>query len=61
MSPKRLRLLTECLELGFMTDEDRKGWASDLRGFAKWIEWRFEDNFPSAAIQPHTGGESGNE
>lgn len=38
MSPRKLRLLAECLELGFMTDEDRKGWVSDLRGFAKDLE-----------------------
>ena len=38
MSPRKLRLLAECLESGFMTEEDRKGWATDLRGFAKVIE-----------------------
>lgn len=38
MSPRKLRLLAECLDLNFITAEDRKGWATDLRGFAKGIE-----------------------
>ena len=38
MSPQRLRLLAECLERDFITFEDRKGWVSDLRGFAKTME-----------------------
>ncbi len=38
MSPKKLRLLAECLERKFITEEDRKGWVNDLRGFAKSLE-----------------------
>jgi hypothetical protein len=38
MTPRKLRLLAECLDLNFITAEDRKGWATDLRGFAKDIE-----------------------
>lgn len=40
MSAKKLRLLAECLERDFITEEDRKGWISDLRGMAKQMEWR---------------------
>lgn len=40
MSPKKLRLLAECLESGYMLYSDRKGWANDLRGMAKDIERR---------------------
>lgn len=49
MSPKKLRLLAECLDSGFMTAEDRKGWASDLRGFAKDQERGARDNRTQAA------------
>jgi hypothetical protein len=38
MSPKKLRLLAECLERNFMTEEDRRGWVNDLRGAAKNLE-----------------------
>ena len=39
MSPRKLRLLAECLEREFITAEDRKGWINDLRGLAKRLEW----------------------
>lgn len=32
-----------------MTEEDRKGWVNDLRGFAKWMEWRAAEE---AEVQP---------
>lgn len=38
MNPKKLRLLAECLERNFITEEDRKSWVNDLRTFAKDIE-----------------------
>jgi hypothetical protein len=38
VSPRKLRLLAECLERNFITEEDRKGWVTDLRGFAKSME-----------------------
>lgn len=40
MSPRKLRLLAECLERNFITEEDRKSWVTDLRGMAKVMEWR---------------------
>jgi hypothetical protein len=40
MSPKKLRLLAECIETGFYPDSDRKKWADDLRGMAKDMERR---------------------
>ncbi len=43
MSPRRLRLLAECLDNNFITAEDRKGWASGLRGFAKTLEREAKD------------------
>lgn len=43
MSPRKLRLLAECLEREFITTEDRKGWVTDLRGFAKSMEWAAQD------------------
>lgn len=43
MSPKKLRLLAECLENNFITAEDRKGWISDLRGFANSLERATKD------------------
>ncbi len=39
MSARKLRLLAECLERRFMTDEDRHGRVNDLRGMAKRQEW----------------------
>lgn len=38
MTARKLRLLAECLENNFMTAEDRRGWITDLRGFAKDME-----------------------
>jgi hypothetical protein len=38
MSARKLRLLAECIERNFITEEDRRGWVSDLRGLAKNIE-----------------------
>ena len=38
MSSKKLRLLADSLERGFMTEEDRRGWVSDLQGMAKNVE-----------------------
>lgn len=38
MTPRKLRLLADSLERNFMTEEDRKGWVSDLRGHAKSVE-----------------------
>ena len=38
MTPRKLRLLAECLDLNFITVEDRHGWATDLRGMAKSME-----------------------
>ena len=44
MSPKKLRLLAECLERDFITTEDRKGWITDLRGLAKTLERRMAES-----------------
>lgn len=38
MSGEKLRLLAECLELNFITAEDRKGWVTDLRVLAKDLD-----------------------
>jgi hypothetical protein len=38
VTSRKLRLLADSLENNFITAEDRKGWASDLRGLAKNIE-----------------------
>ena len=43
MTPKKLRLLAECLDNNFITEEDRKSWANDLRGMAKSMERDRED------------------
>lgn len=43
MSPRKLRLLAECLENNFITAEDRKGWINDLRGLAKSLEREGQD------------------
>lgn len=44
MSTDKLRLLAECLERNFMTEEDRHGWVNDLRGLAKSIERSIGDD-----------------
>lgn len=38
MSPKKLRLLAECIEQGPIREDDRRAWANDLRGQAKSLE-----------------------
>lgn len=44
MSPRKLRLLADCLEIhGFYPDTDRKRWADDLRGMAKGMEGELMD------------------
>lgn len=52
MSPRKLRLLAECLERNFITEEDRRGWISDLRGFAKMIERRTEEKTEIERAKP---------
>ncbi len=42
MTARNLRLLADCLDRNFITAEDRKEWASDLRGLAKNIERQME-------------------
>lgn len=43
MSARKLRLLAECLERNFITEEDRKGWVNDLRGAATSMEREMAD------------------
>lgn len=52
MIPSKLRLLADSLERNFITAEDRKGWTSDLRGFAKSIERRMAE--PPGEVAPPT-------
>ncbi len=51
MSARKLRLLAECLERNFITEEDRKGWVTDLRGAAKHLEWRAEEAKSSGEVR----------
>lgn len=39
MTAKSIRLLADSLERNFMTEEDRKGWVTALRGHANAVEW----------------------
>lgn len=38
MTPRKLRLLADCIEQGNIPQDDHKGWATDLRGHAKSVE-----------------------
>lgn len=40
MTARAMRILADSLENQFMTEEDRKGWVTTLRGNAKSLEWR---------------------
>lgn len=54
MSPRKLRLLAECLELDFITTEDRKGWVSDLRGLPEIDDWNAERNVGQPNVEQAT-------